>query len=131
MACDGDRYRLLAWCIMPNHVHVLIEQLAPLGKILQSWKSFTGRWAMKNKAELGFDVPSEGLWMREYWDRYIRYEGHFSSVIDYIHRNPVHAGLCATPEDWRWSSAYPGNALQLGLNGTRAELGLGAPGNSP
>ncbi|WP_212636873.1 hypothetical protein [Desulfacinum hydrothermale] len=33
---DGSRYRLLAWCVMPNHVHVLIEQQAPLSKMVQS-----------------------------------------------------------------------------------------------
>jgi type I restriction enzyme R subunit/putative DNA methylase len=51
----GDRYELIAWCIMPNHVHVLIEQKSSLGKIVQSWKSYTGRWAVKHKAELGPD----------------------------------------------------------------------------
>jgi type I restriction enzyme R subunit/putative DNA methylase len=50
---DGERYRIFAWCIMPNHVHVLMETNEPLSKILQSWKSFTGRWALKNNAELG------------------------------------------------------------------------------
>lgn len=43
---DGERYRLTAWCVMPNHVHVLIEPLATLPKIVQSWKSFTGRFCM-------------------------------------------------------------------------------------
>jgi len=43
---SGERYRLIAWCVMPNHVHVLIEPNAPLAKIVQSWKSYTGRWAM-------------------------------------------------------------------------------------
>jgi REP element-mobilizing transposase RayT len=42
---DGERYRLLAWVIMPNHVHVLIEQKAawPLAKVVQSWKRHTSR----------------------------------------------------------------------------------------
>lgn len=51
-AFDGVKYRLIAWCIMPNHVHILIEPLIELGKIVQSWKSFTGRWVMKHNAEL-------------------------------------------------------------------------------
>ena len=41
---DGERYRLCAWCIMPNHLHVLMETHVALSKIVQSWKSFTGRW---------------------------------------------------------------------------------------
>lgn len=102
---DGERYRLLAWCIMPNHVHALIEPYAALGKILQSWKSYTARWAMQHNAELELGVPGKSLWMREYWDRYIRDEKHFRDVIRYIHYNPVKAQLCVTPEQWLWSSA--------------------------
>jgi REP element-mobilizing transposase RayT len=91
--------------MMPNHVHVLIAPTAPLGKIVQSWKSYTGRWARMHAAELGIATSGEAFWMREYWDRYIRDEGHYRRAVDYIHRNPVVAGLCATPEGWRWSSA--------------------------
>lgn len=106
---DGERYRLIAWCIMPNHVHVLIEPLASLPKIVQSWKSYTGRWALSRNAELGLGVPvsvhGNAFWMRDYWDRYIRNERHLAAVIDYIHENPVSAGLCDSALDWPWSSA--------------------------
>lgn len=101
---DGDKYRLLAWCIMPNHVHVLIEPQVPLWKSVQSWKSYTGRWALKHNAELGLGVPGKKFWMREYWDRYIRDEKHFHDIITYIHDNPVKAKLCKYPENWPWSS---------------------------
>ena len=112
---DGERYRLLAWCIMPNHVHVLIEPMAELGKIVQSWKSYTGRWALARSAELGLGVPGCGaprksFWMREYWDRYIRDRKHFHAVVEYIHNNPVKAQLCKKATEWPWSSAgNPGN----------------------
>ena len=102
---DADRYRLLAWCIMPNHAHVLVETLCPLAKIVQSWKSFTGRWAMRANAELGLGVPGKSLWMRDYWDRFIRDAGHFGDVLSYIESNPVAAKLCEHPGDWLWSSA--------------------------
>ena len=69
---DGERYRLLAWCIMPNYFHVLVEPYAAFGKIVQSWKSYTARWAMQHNAELELGVPGKSLWMREYWDRYPR-----------------------------------------------------------
>ena len=102
---DSEKYRLLAWCIMPNHVHVLIEPKVPVSKIVQSWKSYTGRWARQHDAELGLGVPGKHFWMREYWDRYIRDENHFHSTIAYIHDNPVKAGLCAYSYEWPWSSA--------------------------
>ena len=104
---DGERYRLMAWCIMPNHVHVLIHPLVPLAGIVQSWKSYTGRWAMARNAELELGVPRDqkSFWMRDYWDRFIRDEKHRNRVVTYIHENPVNAGLCRKPTAWPWSSA--------------------------
>ena len=42
---DGKRYDLIAWTVMPNHVHVLVRVYEgySLGKIVQSWKSYTGK----------------------------------------------------------------------------------------
>jgi len=74
---------------------------------------FTGFWVMRRKAELELGVPGKSLWMREYWDRYIRNEEHLRTVIEYIHQNPVKARLCQFPESWRWSSACQGT---LSLN---------------
>jgi hypothetical protein len=44
---DGERYRLIAWCVMPNHVHVVIETTTrySLGCIVHAWKSFTAKGA--------------------------------------------------------------------------------------
>jgi type I restriction enzyme R subunit/putative DNA methylase len=125
----GERYRLHAWCIMPNHVHVLIEPLTALAKIVQSWKSFTARWVLAHNAELELGVPGRILWMREYWDRYIRDENHHRKTVDYIHRNPVKAGLCATPEAWPWSSASVNNAPP-GSAGVLAGLRTDAGGDA-
>jgi len=102
---DGARYRLIAWCIMPNHVHTLIQAETNLARLVQSWKSFTGRWALARNLELQLGIPSHRFWMPDYWDRYIRDPEHFSKVVDYIHQNPVAADLCQKAEDWLWSSA--------------------------
>lgn len=98
---DGDRYRLLAWVIMPNHVHALIETILgfPLDKIIQSWKSFT---AHKANDLLG---RSGQFWFPDYFDRYIRNERHFYNAVRYIHENPVKAGLVSRAVDWPFSSA--------------------------
>jgi len=107
---NGERYDLIAWVVMPNHVHVLIRlyegQL--LGKVVQSWKSYTGRKISALKLYRAGARCSQGgksFWMREYWDRYIRDEEHLANTIDYIHNNPVKAGLVKHPEEWKWSSA--------------------------
>ena len=99
---DAERYRLLAWCVMPNHVHVIIEPLPGhgLAKILQSWKRHT---AQQINRRLGLSGP---LWRREYWDRFIRDERHFAAAVAYIDANPVKAGLVAQAGEWAWSSAF-------------------------
>lgn len=106
---DGQRYRLLAWCIMPNHVHVLIETKEgfPLAEVLHSWKSYTSHEANKLLRRAG------EFWQREYLDRYVRNAEHFEKVLAYIEENPVKAGLAKLKTAWSWSSArfrMPGSA---------------------
>ena len=128
---DGSRYRLLAWVVMPNHVHVLFQPLPnwPLAKIVASWKSYSGR----KLSSFGADASAGHVWHREYWDRYIRNERHFQDVVAYIHANPVFAGLCRAAGDWPWSSARAGMpgivTLQRGSNEPQARLEPGAPGD--
>lgn len=92
---DPGKYDLIAWSIMPNHVHTLIKTKIKLGKIVQSWKSYTGRWAIKNNAKfnLGIEIDSHQFWMADYWDRYIRNKDHFNNTIRYILNNPAKANL--------------------------------------
>ena len=98
---DGKRYRLIAWAVMPNHVHVLIEPLGghALSDIVSSWKRFSAR--MANRL-LGRSGP---FWQKDYWDTYIRNEHHLESTVGYIENNPVKAGLVKNPADWPWSHA--------------------------
>lgn len=98
---DGQYYRLLAWCVMPNHVHVLIEtcERYPLSKVVQGWKSFTAKLINRHLGRTGT------VWMRDYFDRYIRDDHHLAAVIAYIHGNPRKAGLVSNEQDWRHSSA--------------------------
>ena len=99
-----SHYRLIDWCIMPNHVHVLCKlvEVVTLAEIIQSWK---GASALKINRLL---QRSGTLWQREYHDRFIRDLDHFHDCRAYIRNNPVKAGLCDTPEDWPFSSAGTG-----------------------
>jgi REP element-mobilizing transposase RayT len=98
---DAERYRLHAWCIMPNHVHALVMPLAnwTLSSITHSWKSFTSKKANDLLGETG------SFWAPEYYDRAIRDEPHYSNAVAYIAMNPVKANLCVRPQDWPFSSA--------------------------
>jgi len=99
---DGKRYRILEWCIMPNHIHVLIVASPghSLSDVVRTWKTFTAREANLLLGRKG------GFWMPDYFDRYVRDENHLEAVRAYIRRNPVKAGLCESEEQWRWSSAW-------------------------
>ena len=101
---DGQRYLLHAWVVMPNHVHTLFTPEAgwTLSKIAHSWKSYAANECNRVLMRKG------EFWQREPFDRYIRNEQHYANVVRYIEHNPVKAGLCDRPEDWRWSSAYQG-----------------------
>jgi 7,8-dihydro-6-hydroxymethylpterin dimethyltransferase len=98
---DQQRYNLLAWCIMPNHIHAMIETKAgfPLAKVIHSWKSYTASEANKMLGQTG------EFWQREYRDRYIRNQEHYDKAIRYIEWNPVKAGLVKLAADWPFSSA--------------------------
>ena len=104
---DGVRYRLLAWVVMPNHVHVLFQPMEgwTMARIVASWKSFTGRRLSSLLPESPRSNAVHRVWHREYWDRFIRDERHLHAAREYIHNNPVKAGLVRCPEEWEWSSA--------------------------
>jgi len=113
---DGQRYFLHAWCVMPNHVHTLFTPAAEfeMSQILHSWKSFAAHECNKLLQRSG------RFWAREPFDRYIRNERHFRNALAYIEDNPVKAGLCEKPEDWRWSSARSGRVVGTGAPGVLA-----------
>ena len=105
---EGLRYRLFAWVVMPNHVHSLMTRFEEyeLKDLVHSLKSYTAHEANRILCREG------KFWMDDYFDRYIRNEKHFYKTIEYIENNPVKAGLCAKPSDWRFSSARFRNAEQ-------------------
>ncbi len=96
---DGVRYDLIAWCIMPNHVHAVVRPLLSheLSMILLSWKGFTGK---KAREILGGHGP---FWQKEPYDHIIRDDDDLREQIRYILNNPASAGLI----DWPCVGAKP------------------------
>jgi REP element-mobilizing transposase RayT len=88
MHFDRQRYELHAWCVMPNHVHVMlyVDRGDDVPKIVHSWKSYTAH-------EIGRGV----IWQREYFDRVIRSPREFGDTRAYIRANPWKAGLASWP----------------------------------
>ena len=98
---DSVRYRLLAWCVMPNHVHVVVQQIDGfrLGDVVRTWKMFSTKQI--NEARGG----NGRVWAPDYFDRYIRSDDHLVDVLNYVENNPMIAGLVGSPEEWAFSSA--------------------------
>lgn len=143
---NGSLYELLAWCVMPNHVHVLlqpfeyrteaagpgcltsnrnqpaadsnglsdeiVDHMSPLSRIMHSLKSYTASQANRILGRTGRS------WQRESYDHWVRDIDEFNRITNYIRMNPVKAGLCETPEMWRFSSAYD----RWQLDGSRCGL---------
>jgi len=91
---DGERYELFAWCVMPNHVHVVFrpQEDHQLEEIVHSWKSFTAHRANKLLGRTGT------FWRREYYDHLIRDGQDLARVVNYVAENPRRAGL----DNWPW-----------------------------
>jgi REP element-mobilizing transposase RayT len=105
------KYKLHAWVIMPNHVHLLLtpKEGHSLSGIVHSCKSYTSQKANKLLKRTG------RFWFPEPFDRFIRDHEHFEKAFNYIERNPVKAGLCENQSDWRYSSAWHRKQKERGL----------------
>ncbi len=99
---DAVRYRLIAFMVMPNHVHVLFTVSAvPMANIVQSWKQFTANRANKLLGRSG------SFWQADYWDTYMRDVEHEERTLRYIRNNPVKAGLATDWQQWPWTYVSP------------------------
>ena len=121
---EGRRYRLGEWVLMPNHVHLLLRPIEghSVGQVIGRMKSFT---ALRANEILG---RTGAFWQKDYFDRRVRDDDSLERVGNYIRCNPVKAGLCRSPTEWRWSSAYrPANPTDPAQNahGLGTDEGVG------
>jgi REP element-mobilizing transposase RayT len=101
---DQKHYDLLSYCIMPNHVHMMITLLpdAPvLFKIMQNLKRYTALNANKLLERAG------AFWEEESYDHLVRSEEELYRILNYILRNPVKAGFVSEWQDWPFTFAKP------------------------
>ena len=94
---------LLAWVVMPNHVHVLLLPHQLLAQVMCTVKSASARQANRILGRTG-----QPFWQDESFDRWVRNAAERERVIRYIENNPARAGLVQSAEQWRWSSAFDG-----------------------
>ena len=112
---DEQRYDLLAWCVMSNHVHVLAvpKRGHPLSGIAHSWKSYTSHQANRILNRSG------DFWFPDYFDEFMKSTAQLEATIVYIEMNPVAVGLVARPEEWPCSSANPKHRQRVLRNRSR------------
>lgn len=118
---DGAKFYLHAYCIMPNHVHVVLtpspdftakddegqsevgetpDKGSPLSKIMHSLKSYTANEANKLLRRSG------RFWQPESYDHWVRNDNELERIVNYVRGNPVAAKLVANPESWYWCSSH-------------------------
>lgn len=109
---DEKYYYLDAYCVMSNHVHVLLDFSAQipenaenfnekaykqLSRIMKYIKGGTAREINKKLNQTGT------FWQEENFDTYIRDDKHRTNVIHYILNNPVKIGLCKDWQEFRYA----------------------------
>jgi putative transposase len=99
--CEKSNAKTFAWCILPNHYHLLVRTnnikhlRSEIGKI-------HGRTARYWNQEDG--LVGRKAWFN-FFDRDMKLDGHFWASLNYIHNNPVHHGYVEKWQDWPFSSA--------------------------
>jgi REP element-mobilizing transposase RayT len=110
-ALDGERYRLIAYCLMSNHCHVVADtaehsfkpdHIGPTASypLTDTLKLLKGRMARYCNQALG---RSGKFWHHESYDHVIRNEGEYERIVWYVLNNPVKAGLVKNWEDWKFT----------------------------
>jgi len=101
-AKDKFRFRLANFCVMPTHIHLLIEpgEGTNLSMIMQWIKTRSAKWWNRVHGSI------DHVWGNRYFARAIRDPQEFELVMDYIDQNAVKAGLAPSPEKWIPSGAF-------------------------
>ncbi len=92
----ADGWAVGRYVIMPDHVHLFCApgrcDAPGLNRWIQYWKTICSRkWPRPDE---------QPIWQRSFWDTQLRRGESYSSKWDYVRRNPVRAGLCASPDNW-------------------------------
>jgi putative transposase len=117
----GQSYSLHHFVLMPDHFHLLITPTSALERAIQLIK---GGFSYRAKKELG---SSAEIWQRGFSDHRIRDAEDYDTHIHYILLNPVKRGLSSVPQEYPYSSAYPGWRLDLFPQGLKPAIN----GNPP
>ena len=96
------RFLLTAWVFLPDHWHAILFPRYPvtISRVMESIKVGSTLRINARRNESGL------LWQPRFFDRALRTVNEYNEKVQYIHLNPVKAGLARRPEDWPWSSIH-------------------------
>lgn len=90
-----EEIRIYCYCIMPDHLHLLMSMQERYGKSLQNWVAAFKRYTSRVMNMMYAVSP---LWQRNFHDHVVRREESLLKIAEYIIENPVRKGLVA---DWK------------------------------
>ena len=95
-----SRFDLIAWVILPDHFHIIIDPLENnFSELMKRIKlSFSMNYRKKH------NLKNQNVWQKRFWDHIIRNQNDFNRHLDYIHYNPVKHGYVKSPFDYEHSS---------------------------
>jgi REP element-mobilizing transposase RayT len=95
-------FRLSAWVFLPDHWHAMVYPPHPLtiSRVMEAIKDSATKRLNHARGEGGL------LWQPRFFDRALRTVREYHEKVQYIHLNPVKAGLASRAEDWPWSSVH-------------------------
>jgi putative transposase len=100
--CSGtERFRVWAYCFMPDHLHVLTSGTTVGANLLRFLALF--------KQQSGYLFSQQNhqrLWQKKYYDHILRASERWEPIACYIWMNPARKSLCSRPEDWRFSGSF-------------------------
>ncbi len=93
-------FYLTVWVFLPDHWQAICAPVYPLtiSRVMKSAKTSSTILINRRRAERG------ELWQARFFDRVLRTVKEYNEKVEYIHLNPVKAGLVQQPEEWPWSS---------------------------
>jgi len=101
---DGLCYDLIAFCVMPNHVHLIITPLTDDSGNYSKYDNIMQTIKLSSAVQINALLGTSGqFWMHENYDRIIRNERELNATINYLIQNPVKAGLVKDGMEWKYT----------------------------
>lgn len=97
---EMSNLKLISYCVMNNHAHILIyiENIEEVSMLMRKINTAYANYYNKNEERVGY------VFANRYYSQSIKNEAHLLTCIQYIHQNPVKAGLANLPNEYKFSS---------------------------